>query len=91
MIIEIYGKQDCELCASAKRKVNHLLSKWGMAEKVKVVFWDMETEDGAAEGDFFDVFEVPSVLVKTREDPDRVIGRWEGKAPPSGELRRLWA
>ncbi|MFO8006295.1 MAG: hypothetical protein R6V05_01010 [Candidatus Brocadiia bacterium] len=91
MIVEIYGKQDCALCASAKRKVSHLLTKWGMADKVELVFHDMETEHGAAEGDFYDVFEIPSVLVKPKEDPDRVIGRWEGKAPPSGELRRLCA
>ncbi len=85
MIIEIYGKQDCTLCDSAKKKVAHFLKLWEMAEDVTVVFQDMGTEDGAAEGDFFDVFDIPSVLLK---DDDRVVGRWNGQAPPSDELQR---
>jgi hypothetical protein len=86
MIIEIYGKQNCELCASAKKKLGHFLERWKMAEAVQIVFQDMETEDGAAEGDFFDVFDVPSVLLKV--DRDVVICRWNGQAPPSEELRQ---
>ena len=86
MIIEIYGKQDCKLCESAKKKISHFLSRWNMAQEVNVVFQDMDTEHGAAEGDFFDVFEIPSVLLK--RDADVVIDRWEGKPPQSDELRR---
>jgi thiol-disulfide isomerase/thioredoxin len=86
MIIEIYGKQDCKLCESAKRKIAHFLQKWNVNENVQVVFRDMETEEGAAEGDFFDVFEIPSVLLK--EDRDSVVARWDGQAPPSEELQR---
>ena len=86
MIIEIYGKQDCALCASAKRKVAHLLNKWQMKGAVEVVFRDMETIEGAAQGDFFDVFEVPTVLLK--QDGDFVVARWDGKAPPSDELQQ---
>lgn len=86
MIIEIYGKQDCGVCDSAKRKINHFLKKWEMEGAVEVVFQDMETEHGAAEGDYFDVFEIPSVLLK--EDQDRVVDRWDGGAPPSKELQQ---
>jgi hypothetical protein len=85
MIIEVYGKKDCRLCESAKRKIAHFLEKWRMAESVSVVFQDMETETGAAEGDYFDVFEVPSVLLK--RDREDVVARWDGQAPPSEELR----
>jgi hypothetical protein len=46
----------------------------------------METVDGAAEGDFYDVFEIPSVLLKGEED--RVVARWDGTPPPSGELEQ---
>jgi hypothetical protein len=85
MIIEIYGKQNCELCESAKKKVAHFLEKWDMKERVQVVFHDMETVEGASEGDFFDVFEIPSVLLK--DGPDNVLARWDGQAPPSDELQ----
>ncbi len=86
MIIEIYGKQDCELCQTAKKKVIHFLRKWEMSDSVQVVFHDTETVEGAAESDYFDVFEIPSVLVK--KDPESVVARWDGHAPPSEELRR---
>ncbi len=86
MIIEIYGKQNCSLCESAKRKVSHLLSKWQVEGQVQVVFHDMETVDGAAEGDFYDVFQIPSVLLKG--DGDDVLARWDGTPPASAELQQ---
>ena len=86
MIIEVYGKQGCKLCQSAKKKITMFLGKWDMTESVPVVFQDMETVEGAAEGDFFDVFDIPSVLLK--EDRNNVIARWDGKAPPSAELQQ---
>ena len=86
MIIEIYGKQGCSLCQSAKKKIGLMLDKWDMTAQVDVVFQDMETVDGAAEGDFFDVFHVPSVLLK--RDADSVLARWDGEAPPSEDLHR---
>ncbi len=86
MILEIYGKQDCQLCESAKKKIAHFLRKWDMSDAVPIIFQDMETEAGAAEGDFFDVFEIPSVLLKS--DADNVMGRWDGQAPPSDELQQ---
>ena len=86
MIIEIYGKQDCALCESAKKKIAHFLKQWDQAEEVQVVFHDMETIEGAAEGDFFDVFDIPSVLLKDKDDA--VLARWDGQAPPSDELQQ---
>jgi hypothetical protein len=86
MVIEIYGKQNCSKCESTKRKVSHFLDKWGVAHMVEVVFRDMDTVDGAAEGDFHDVFQIPSVLLKPRHDPYTVLARWDGIAPPAQEL-----
>jgi hypothetical protein len=86
MIIEIYGKQGCALCESAKKKIAHFLKQWDQAGKVQVVFHDMETIEGAAEGDFFDVFDIPSVLLKDQDN--EVLARWDGQAPPSDELQK---
>jgi hypothetical protein len=86
VIIEIYGKKDCKLCESAHKKVEHFLQKWELGKTVRIVFQDMTTEHGAAEGDFFDVFQVPSVLLK--RDADSVVARWDGEAPPSEELQQ---
>ncbi len=86
MVIEIYGKRNCSRCEGAKRKVTHFLDKWGVAHMVEVVFRDMDTVDGAAEGDFYDVFEIPSVLLRPRNGSHTVLARWDGAAPPAREL-----
>ena len=86
MIIEVYGKPDCGLCKSANRKIAHLLQKWSLDGAVQVVFRDMETVEGAAEGDYFDVHQIPTVLLM--QDGEHVLARWDGQAPPSDELRR---
>ena len=87
MTIFVYGKNGCDVCKSAQNKVRHFLDRWSVGHSVEVVFMDMETEFGAAEGDFYDVFEVPSVLVMT--DDGRLAGRWDGQAPPSEELKAV--
>jgi len=87
MRIFVYGKNGCDLCKSAQTKVRHFLDKWGVSASVEVLFMDMETEFGAAEGDFYDVFEIPSVLVMT--DDGRLAGRWDGQAPASEELKAV--
>ncbi|MFP4176081.1 MAG: hypothetical protein ACOCTQ_02120 [Planctomycetota bacterium] len=86
MTVHIYGKQGCELCKSAKKKVNHFLQRWGVDEEVEVAFMDMATDHhAAAEGDYFDVFEIPTVMVM--RDESSVHARWDGGAPPSDELQ----
>ena len=87
MIIEVYGKQECTLCGSTRRKIEHFLSKWAFGRQVQLVFLDMDTEHGAAEADFFEVFEVPTVLLKERESDAEVLARWDQKPPPSDELK----
>ena len=84
MEIHVYGKKGCGLCKSAKKKAEVLLKKWDKAEDHPVKLIDMETVHGAAEGDFFDVFDVPSVFVM--EDEWTVARRWDGQAPPGNEL-----
>ena len=51
---------------------------------------DMESEFGAAEADFFDVFGIPTVLLfENKSNKSEVVARWDGKAPPSEELHAL--
>jgi thiol-disulfide isomerase/thioredoxin len=85
MEIHVYGKEGCKLCKSASKKLQVLLKRWDMESEHEIVFMDMETEYGAAEGDFFDVFDIPTVLVM--EDKLAVRARWDGQpSPPADEL-----
>ncbi|MHC4711812.1 MAG: YbbN family protein [Planctomycetota bacterium] len=84
MHIEVFGKQDCALCESTKRKILHFIRKWGHAGRVDFAFVDMDTVDGLAEGAFRDVNEIPTTIVS---DDGKAFGRWEGAVPPSEEVR----
>lgn len=89
MIIEVYGKQGCDLCKSAKKKLSVLMDRWSVdRDRVEMRFMDMEEDEiAAAEADLFDVFEIPTVLVKRNRDD--VVARWDGQAPPGNELKEL--
>ena len=86
MRIDIFGKQDCAVCNTTKRKLNHFLSKWGLADKIELQWIDLDTVDGLAEGAFEDVMNVPTVIV--RRDSSE-IKRWDGEVPDSNELREI--
>ena len=83
--IHIFGKPDCGLCQSAKRKVEFFLNKWQLAAQVPVRFFDMTTVDGLAEGAYYEATEIPTTLVVTN---GQIVGRWQAAVPPSEELLR---
>ena len=82
--IMVFGRNGCAKCESTKKKLGHFLAKWGMEKKVGMVFHDLDTVDGRAEGAFYDVGEVPATLVF---DGERSIARWDGVVPDSREVR----
>jgi hypothetical protein len=87
MRVEVFGKTGCAKCKSAKEKLSHLLTKADLALAVPLVFHDMDTVEGMAEGAFSDVLHVPTVIL--RSDAGQVRCRWDGKAPLSTEVMAL--
>ena len=85
MEIQIFGKDGCERCEQAKKKVGFLVEKWGVGAQVPVTFFDMDTVAGRAEGAFYDVVDIPTTLVLEGDDE---AGRWNGAVPESDDLRR---
>ena len=51
-----------------------------------MVFHDMETLDGRAEGAFYDVNNIPATVI---EQEDRQVARWDGDVPDSQAIHRL--
>ncbi len=82
--INVFGKQDCPKCHTTRNKLEHFVSRWKMERKVNVVFHDLDTVDGLAEGAFYDVNEVPLTIV---ECDGRSIARWDGEVPNSQAVR----
>ena len=84
MKVEVFGKEDCAICKSTKRKLGHFVEKWGFKDRVSISFVDMDTVDGMAEAAFRDVLEVPTTIISTE---GKTHGRWGGIVPPSEEVK----
>lgn len=89
MTFEVYGKQNCAVCDSTKAKLTHLLGKLGVTEDAPVVFVDLDTVPGRADGAFYDVRDVPTTIV--RSDSGDELERFAGTIPPSDAIRDLVA
>ena len=83
--ILIFGKAECAKCKTTKHKVSHLVS-CDVDHKVEMVFHDMETLDGRAEGAFYDANKIPLTVV---EQEGREVARWDGDVPDSQAIQRI--
>jgi len=84
MEVQVFGKQNCAKCATTKHKLEHFVAKLGVAERVQVRFFDMDTVDGMAEGAYRDVFDIPTTIIA---EGDRDVVRWAGIIPDSTDLK----
>jgi hypothetical protein len=82
--INVFGKMGCAKCDTTKTKLRHFLGAWEMDHKVEMVFHDMDTVDGMAEGAFHDVDQIPSTIV---ENSGRNVARWDGEVPNSKRMK----
>lgn len=88
MRLEVFGKPECAKCRSSKEKLTHLLAKAGLTDTVPLVFFDVDSVEGMAEGAFNDVTDnLPTVILRC--DSGEAMGRWEGKVPLSTEVLPL--
>lgn len=78
--INVFGKPTCARCKTTKNKLTHFLSQWELDKQVNLVFHDMDTVDGRAEGAFYDVNEIPVTIV---EKEGRQVARWDHEIPNS--------
>ena len=84
VIVAVYGREGCNRCAAARKKIGFFLDKWGFADMAEMVYHDMATEDGMAEAAFNEVMDVPAIIIR-RNGQD--VSRWDGELPDSRQLR----
>ena len=84
--LKIIGKQDCVPCNSAKKKWNLYLEKWNMKEKVDFMFLDVDTDEGKAEAEFYEVDDVPFTTIEYDDEP---IKSWKDKIVEKSEVRKV--
>lgn len=84
MTIKVFGRTGCQVCKQAVEKIDYFLNKWDYKNLVPIQYFDMETVDGLAEGAFYEVYEIPTVvLLKANQEQDR----WLKRPPLSRELK----
>lgn len=84
MEIKIFGKNDCSLCKTAKKKIDFFIDEWGMKDEVNVVFYDMDSVDGLTEGAMLNATEIPTTIVMKDNNE---VARWVKEVPESEELK----
>jgi len=84
MQVKIFGKKDCAKCRTTKNKIEFFISKWNLKEKLKILFLDLDTVEGLAEGALNDVLRIPTTIL---ERDGNVLVRWDGEVPNSDEFK----
>ena len=86
MEITVFGKAACARCRTAKNKITFLLEKHGKTGEIPMVYHDLETAEGMAEGAFNDVTVIPTIIVS---EDEQQLRRWDGEVPKTEELEEL--
>ena len=79
--VYIFGKPTCPVCKDAHKKIKYFKEKKDFNAEIK--YFDMETVDGLAEGAYYEVDDVPTVIIL---DEKKEIARWVKKPPISKEF-----
>lgn len=86
MQVKIFGIPSCSVCKGAREKMTYFLKKWGRENQIPLNYYDLETTDGMAEGAYYEVWQVPTVVI---EDDEEEVMRWVKKVPLSREFEPL--
>lgn len=85
MEVKVFGKPGCEFCKTTMKKFETFMNRWKIdPQQVQLTFFDMETDDGLAEGAFYSVTKIPSTVI---EKEGGQIAFWHGKVPLSEEFK----
>jgi glutaredoxin len=86
MQVKVFGIPTCSVCKSAREKLGYFIRKWGRGDQIPLTYYDLETVEGLAEGAYYEVWQVPTVVI---EDEEGEVTRWVKKVPLSREFEPL--
>lgn len=84
MKVKIFGKPTCPVCKEMLKKFHIFLPKWGVGDKVEVLYYDLDTPDGLTEAAYYNALDVPVIII---EDEEKEVARWSGRAITSSEFK----
>ena len=74
MNLKVFTKMDCPNCPAAK-----VIAKKLEVKGAKVIWYDLDEEEGLSEAVFFDVLSTPSLIIT--DDSDTEVKAWRGEVP----------
>jgi thiol-disulfide isomerase/thioredoxin len=77
----IFGKPTCSVCKDTRAKIEYFKKKEQFDAQIE--YYDMETVDGLTEGAYYEVSDIPTVIVL---DEKNELVRWVKKPPVSKEF-----
>ena len=83
--MRFFSKKECPACRVARELLERFINERKLKEMVSVEHHDLDTVDGLAEGAYWDVSAVPTMIV---ERDRRVVARWDGQVPKEQDLER---
>ena len=84
MVVEIFGKDSCDVCKSMKKKFRIFLEHWNIAHRVEVKYHSLDTVNGLTEAALRDATNVPAIII---EKDGQELARWQGRAVESKEFK----
>lgn len=85
MKVRFFSKKECPACKAAKEMLNRFIKERELQDMLVVEYHDLDTVDGLAEGAYWDVVAVPTLIV---ERDRRIVARWDGQVPREKELEQ---
>ncbi len=79
--VYIFGRKSCPVCKDVYDKFCYFKEKKGFEALIQYV--DMDTVDGMAEGAFYEVSDIPTIVIFKE---DKEIIRWSKNPPVSEEF-----
>ncbi len=77
----IFGRKTCPVCKDVLHKFQYFKEKTKFEPEIQYI--DVDQLDGMAEGAFYEVAEIPTVVIL---DQDKEIKRWVKDPPVSEEF-----
>ncbi len=82
--IKVFGEKESLLSKKILKKVRLLLNEWKIENQLGLFFYDVATVEGLAEGAYYEVDELPTVIILSTEE----IVRWKGIVPEIEDMKR---
>jgi len=89
MKIKVIGKQGCAPCKATKNKVQNILNKNDWNDKIEFEFVDVETEEGEVQKDFYEIDNIPCLVIEN--DEEDIVHQSEeiDNIPKSDEIKSI--